>query len=402
MDYKKLLGNYDRLTIRMKDIELLSDVDFLNIRFLNSDLGDLFNTFDIDDKIIKHLYIKPNGIEFILTNLIDILCEYFNIENDENKIDNLNNLLETITEKSIMGIASDSKLMKENYDNYKLKNFLPENTSNKKKKLHKNREFAIKTKSNIRSFIDLILNEKRYSTVNDLLFNEEKLNLYLAHNVMEYSKHCKKNQEELNYNYSLKYLIYYIENNKELLDNNFELNINNHLKYSIGNIQQYINSQNIIRKSSSELDVKKQKKNNYNFFECDKSKSREILKKIIRLIQENRDNDKLIDLLKRKIELYDSLNYINMKIGNDSYEGYIGFTLENGYVVLDKLFDNLKEYKIATKNAIYIIKETDFDKVTKMTKTQTMEAINLGTVEAKRIIHRGNFEDQVVKSLNLK
>ena len=52
---------------------------------------------------------------------------------------------------------------------------------------------------------------------------------------------------------------------------------------------------------------------------------------------------------------------------------------------------------IFVDNAIYIVREYEFEKITRMSKTQAIEAINLGIIDAKRIFHSGEYEERVKK-----
>lgn len=141
---------------------------------------------------------------------------------------------------------------------------------------------------------------------------------------------------------------------------------------------------------------------NYSFFECSKEKIRELFSTYKKGIANVDNSEELKEILNRKIALYESLNIVRLKIGIDSFDGYIGLVLDNNKVILDKFFEDIKRGKIATDNAIYIIRSEDFEKVTRMSKTEAMEAINLGFIDAIRIFHSGDYEKRVKSYLSRK
>ena len=108
----------------------------------------------------------------------------------------------------------------------------------------------------------------------------------------------------------------------------------------------------------------------------------------------------LLNLYQTMITVYESLNIIKVKIGIDSFDGYVGLVLDNGKVILDKFYEDRKVGKIANDNAIYIVREEDFEKITKMSKTEAIAAINAGKIDAVRMLHSTHYESRVINYLN--
>lgn len=397
MDYKKLLGHYTRLPININHVNLLTN---RKLNTLNEELFELLSSYTVScitnkEKEYLKVYITKEGIKFDLSALKNILCMYFSIENDENILESINKIKAEIGEKGKLP-SKVSKLMGEDYNRFKLDPNIKLSTRKERKAIVRRRALNRKTNQDLELFKDLILNEKKYSRINGDLFDEQALGLYLAHYIMTYADYLKTQNDEQRYSYAIEYLKNYLDSNLDLLKKQYTIPLlyrtkNQSTEYSIRNISVYLKKYLKENRAKSE----NIEKYDYNFFESDNNKTREILKKALKLSLEIDNSDELKKLLERKIELYTSLNYTSIKIGVDSYEGYIGFRLENGYIILDKLFDNIKEGKIANNNAIYIINENEFEKITRMTKTQTIEEISKGTIKAKRIIHSGNFENKV-------
>ena len=218
---------------------------------------------------------------------------------------------------------------------------------------------------------------------------------------MLYARQCEKNRDTVNNEHALNYIREFLAKNPTIVDNNLTIHFGKRLvrkEYSI---------QELVRFVSARL-PKKTKENasidtySYSFFECDKEKIQEVFTSATRAILTTDNSEELRTLLSRKLSLYESLNIIKVKIGADSFDGYIGMVLDNGKVILDKFFDDRKTGKIATDNAIYIINEEDFEKVTRMSKSETIEAINKGLISAVRFFHSGDYERRVKNILTRK
>ena len=152
--------------------------------------------------------------------------------------------------------------------------------------------------------------------------------------------------------------------------------------------------------------LRKQKKEDnidiydYSFFECSEEKAREMFASFTKSLSDHDNSEELKEILRRKLALYESLNIIKVKIGIDSFDGYVGLVLDNGKVILDKFYEDRKVGKIANDNAIYIVREEDFEKITKMSKTEAIAAINAGKIDAVRMLHSTHYESRVINYLN--
>ncbi len=135
----------------------------------------------------------------------------------------------------------------------------------------------------------------------------------------------------------------------------------------------------------------------HTFLESKEVTHREILSKFYKLGTSSKSEEEKKQLLKRKLEYYNKLDIVKIKIGVDSFEGYLGLCLKDGTVILDKLFENVSTGLIATNQAIYLTDESEFEKVTSLAKKECIEQIKQGKIKAKRIIHRGSWEDRIKK-----
>lgn len=418
MDYERLLNGYVSLPINAISYPkyLLDDNNKQgNLSELNIYLYELFNSFEIDfyrQNMITNIKITKDGLLFDLTNLKKWLSEYFKIELDDNLPEKLDKLEEDIKNGKYT-ILHITPLMGKAFDNYSLKRHISPKA--KESTIHRARrkEFMKKTMRDIRFFKDLYLNELKYSKVNDI-FDQDKINLYLAYVIMDYAIQCKRNNEEKKHKHALKYLYEYVKNNQLLLQDEFsikweeydrngnvisvwyEKGLRQKSPYKISEIDDYV-KRNLPKKSEDKEKIDITEKFNFSFFECDGIKGREILGKYFRYSQEKDNSEELKEILSRKIKLYESLNYVKVKVGVESFDGYVGFQLDNGFIILDKLFEDINDGKIAVDNAIYIVRADEFEKITRMSKTQAIEAINLGIIDAKRIFHSGEYEERVKK-----
>lgn len=406
MEYKKLLGNFTRIPISLKDVPALCKLSSLDIKVLNPNLNELMTSFGFtitqrNYSLLGNIYLTENGIFFHLDNLLSALCQYFDVQDDESLIVNLTKLEEEINVSGYDAIKGKSPAMEAALENYRLRRYMNPKAKQSTINRAKRKEFVPKTKRDIRQFKDFILNRRKYEKVKDGCFNEAYLQLYIACNLVGYAERKRLNNDNNGFTLALDTLKSYINNNPELAEQGLSFTIpqpnSKAKKYDISEVLRYIDRFAPKNKKPEDDGMEKY---NYSFFQTDPKTSQDILRKVVRLAQETNNSEELKELLRRKVALYESLNYVNIKVGTDSFNGYMGFTLANGTVILDKLFENLQEGKIATDNAIFIIKAEDFEKVTKMTKTETLEAIQLGLIEAQRIIHRGNFEERVVAGIS--
>ena len=82
-------------------------------------------------------------------------------------------------------------------------------------------------------------------------------------------------------------------------------------------------------------------------------------------------------------------------MGKNSFDGYIGFLYSNGFVVLEKFFEDSKSGKIATNQAIYVMDVDDFSRLTMLSKNNI-----IANKLCKRFIHKGDWQSKVEEIIN--
>ena len=236
----------------------------------------------------------------------------------------------------------------------------------------------------------------------------DKFSLVVATTIMNLAIKNKDNKA-LHKN-ALKYLDEYVKNNKYLVSKNFGLEkryndvlgISTLKKYEVSSIVDFINSSSEekdeeIIQDKKEVESENINKYNYSFMEYDsKEKSREVLGTYKKLGNNEVNNETATKVLNDKISFYENLGYEKIRVGVDSFDGYVGFELDNGVVILDKFFENMETGKIAVDEAIYITTTDEFDKVTKLSKSKCMEKIKNKELNVTRVIHQEGWQDRVV------
>ena len=423
MNYKKLLGNYEMMPIMVNDklFNLMKDdCKIPTEEMLGENLITLLDA--LSEKVSKQtlitIMVTKEGLKYDFSNLKEEMFKYFNIVDRENAIVELDKIQEKLFFDRLK-VFDLSDLMYERYkkDLYEvLSNFnkktarLSQNKrKGRNKQLRSIEEFEIERALNrisaeVEAFKEFLTYEKDYK-VSDV-FDEKKLNLYLAYNIVyKHSKLCRENikdEEYLKkYNESLKYLRDYVEREKS----NFlgsDVNKSGNKEYlEIKSYLEMINKEKEKKKKPKEEEKKNISFYNYNFFECDGTNSKEVLNNAYNYCYKRENSSDLKLLLKRKEDFYNSLNYKEILIGRESFNGYIGFRLENDVVILDKLFEDMRKGIIATDNAIYIANNNEeFEKISRLSKTKAIKAINEGKINAKRVIHHNSFEQEVTDYIN--
>lgn len=345
-------------------------IDFL--QKLNYKLFDKIS-FYLDKKDIVKIYdlikikITNKGFIFDFSNLEKYICSTFNITIDK---------LEDIKD-------DEQKIEKILKNNNKINHIV--NTRSEKLNVC---TFDILAKRKIiyrRIVSDIleILSGYKYMMVSIDILNKDKIKADMADKMYNVAIKNEK-KKNLDYFTALKYLVNYYNDNK-----------NNYGNFHLSKISTYLNKIKDKKKKEKTRKKKQVDKYNYNFFEEDVEFSKEILSHVTKL-NNPKNTDKLKKILERKLDLYNSIGYSKIKIGKNSYDGYIGFVIDNK-VILDRLFSDLNSYTIAIDNAIYIVNENDFDEITKMSKQKVIEAINNNLIDAKRIIHNGKYESKVLE-----
>lgn len=227
------------------------------------------------------------------------------------------------------------------------------------------------------------------------MIDKNKLALVLAYQIMQID-------QKQSAKHTLTYLKEYLRINEEYLNQNYgfqkriinSLNVSETKKFSIRTIYNYLQKKinPAIEKVIPEQSVPEQY--DYNFLDTS-SNTKEILSKYYQLGLEAKNDIVAKELLERKITYYSSMPVTKIKIGKNSFSGYIGFCLENGNVILDKFFEDIEKGIIAVDQAIYFTEEENFEQVTRLTKQACMEKIKSGKIKAKRINHIGKWEKRI-------
>lgn len=370
---------YKRVRISVKKLILLPDgntyIDERLYRLLSN-----YNTLNILN-IVPKAHLREDNLYLDLSKLRKYLCSYYSLKDNDKLLENIDKLKEEI--KRGKNVHTLSKTAMKNY-NYFCK--LDRNKyKNKKKQNEKQSEnFRKMSIVSLSRFKDFIENYKSISKVN---INKNDLDLLLANIIMAYTK--KEERDSNKYKIGINSLKEYIKSNLDLLKENYSAN-----GYSIMDIYKYLQEEPKENKKSLQND--NIKKFNYSFFALDEKEGEEILKNIFK---NDPDDVKARNLLDKKKKLYSSFNYKKLYIGTDSFNNYIGFLLNNGYVILDTFYKS-NGTKVLKDNAIYIVKDEEFEKITRMKKSEVIEKIKEGTVDVDRIIHNDKFDEVVKKRLN--
>ncbi len=207
---------------------------------------------------------------------------------------------------------------------------------------------------------------------------------------------------------SLKYLNEFLIRNQDLLTENYQyrikenenLGIETYTTFSIKKVKDFIDKEKQIKQyQKNKREIIPIEKTKYSFQEQHNNNHYEILEKYYKLGLLSKSEEEKKELLKRKITYYKNLNIKKIKIGVNSFEGYIGLCLEDNTIILDKLFDNILEGKISTNQAIYITTEDEFSKIMQLPKTECIKKINQGTIIAQRVLHTGTWENRTEEKI---
>lgn len=256
-------------------------------------------------------------------------------------------------------------------------------------KAHFKRQFNKRLVNLIDSYIDLLQEPKKYSRLD---VDSQVADLFIAHSLMLDCKKWESWQDKERLKYFFDLLTRFISEHYNLFLSDFT-----YKGVSARSIAKYIGIDFSEKVEEPQESIERL---DYTFFESKEVSSERLFSSIMRLASKEKEKRDLMPFLQRKLALYASLDYKRIMVGQESFNGYIGFVLGNGYIILDKLFDNLESCKIAIDNAIYIIREEDFDVVTRSSKTEMVRMINEGQIDAERIIHAGDYESRVKKILN--
>ena len=345
---------------------------------------------DIDEQLKRKLSrynieLNYNTMQNDLDNNIETLSKIQNKEELKEKyIELYNDFIKYYNERKILLYKIDHLFKKDN--NYQNESQIENDLL--KTYLDKEKKFLEKIKHMSQD------NFKEYTKVSNYLniIDINKLKLFIAYVMLKRAQNKKNPARELTY------IKEYLIRNANLIDKDYKITNRN---ISIKNI--YTETIKLVenkeKKYPENIASSKEEleKYNYTFLESNNNNIKEILKKYYKLGSLSKNNEEKIDLLNRKINYYNTLKIKSIKIGQNSFDGYLGICLEDGTVILDKLFDDIKTGKIAKDEAIYITNEEEFEKVTKLSKTNCINQINQGKIKAKHKYHRGNWEDRILK-----
>ena len=417
MNNKDLLINYTCLPIYAKDFQNLGITNFnsnkskkddqfsddyefdsilksnLNIyQKLNPNLDALINCFSIRYyDYLGNIYIRENDTVFNLNNLKIKLCKLFKVNPDTKGIQNLKKML-LLLDDNKSGFLFELPFI----TLYNEKGFLSY-LDKKTRKKYIIATYLDDIKKAIMLLIDLLEDEYKYAQVDISFVNKYLLKLYLAYQVMEHTKKCKLT-DNVSFKGAIYYLKTYLNNNAELLEKNYCFNFSGE-EYRILEIKNFVDKETkVIDKPSSKKEVQRY---NYSFLESKITDPNIFLESTRKYGTLGNNSKDLTELLERKILFYKSLNIQKIKVGVDSFDGYVGFLLDNGCVILDKFFNNKANHKIAYNNAIYIVREKDFELIARMSKHEVMASIKKGEIIAERVIHGSNFEKNALEKTNL-
>lgn len=382
MNYTKLLQNYIKLplTINVNITDLFNNSEHqYYVEDLNTDLFEILKIFNINfykNKLIQSIHIDKDNIHVNTEKLKLYIFKYFQISEENNVNLCLNNLLKNLD--STMDIKKMHKNIQTEYNNFLPKTYVLPSQTKKYNKIKK-QQFSILMRKKINLFIDFLNNEDKYSTLNDI-FDENAVQLQLALNVLEYAEECKKKNDKNGFLYTQTYL------------NNFLniFDITSATKSQLKKMQFILEAVNKNKPANINNN-----KYNYSFFEAKNITKENFLETIYRCSSSYDNTDELKQILERKLNFYSNIDYVNLKIGVDSFSGYVGFELTNEYVILERFFENVSDGKIAKDNAIYIVKNIDFLTITKCSKTEAINMINSNKINAIRLIHKGDYEKKI-------
>jgi len=178
MNYNQHLNYFTNVTISFKELKKTINEKF-KPNDLNKDLFFLLKTFNYSDKLLKKVILNESGFYFDLSNLITELCRYFNFENDQHLIENLNQLEHKLVTNEITSIINQSKII----NNLRKNNF---NTN-----LSKNEYFKTLLLTQVRLFKDLLKDNLKYKKINDYVISQEKLDLLIVDTVIKYFEYTE-------------------------------------------------------------------------------------------------------------------------------------------------------------------------------------------------------------------
>lgn len=95
---------------------------------------------------------------------------------------------------------------------------------------------------------------------------------------------------------------------------------------------------------------------------------------------------------------FENSNYIYKIFGINKFEGYIGYIYPNGRVVMEKFYDDIKNKKVSTLSATYIMNIYNFIEISKLNKIEIIDLImNNPSSNIYRVYHVKNIKNWAAK-----
>lgn len=110
-------------------------------------------------------------------------------------------------------------------------------------------------------------------------------------------------------------------------------------------------------------------------------------------------DDKYYELFKEKINFFEHSPYKYQLVGQHGLKGYYAFVYDNDYILSDKFYNTESKKSILTHSEAAYALPADSYEVTKLTKTEMIEASHLDN-RIKRIYHTNNYLDKFNEVIN--
>ena len=228
------------------------------------------------------------------------------------------------------------------------------------------------------------------------IIDNNALALFVALKVKNYAE--KENKNSKNYKAFMRYLRNYLNNNKGLVESKYtvsiqydsSLGLSGVKRYKVSTIVDFINEETKEKDINPPIEIKEE----YSFFGCDPNGEIRGWKGYPG--PSGGTNARKEEILKEKLDYYNALGYKKLHIGQNSFEGYLGFELDNGIVIIDKIYVNSSRRELSTEDAaVYITTTEEFEKLAKMSRCECIEKIESKELNAVRVYHHLGWQKTV-------
>jgi len=100
--------------------------------------------------------------------------------------------------------------------------------------------------------------------------------------------------------------------------------------------------------------------------------------------------------LRKRLDFFESTDYIYRIEGINNFDGYVGFIYPNGLVIFEKFYKDTTSYELALSNATYVMNLDNFITMSKKTKVEIMEYIRQGNTDVIRKYHTGKWQENIL------